>query len=292
MEEIALRRRARDVLKAAANAGGEQVNVDRRSTEPPELQYVFGQYVLLFVRTEDAGLKQVHPEQPRRCRVWKWRPHKEGEPAGEYLLLDDVENAIGSATPDLLCPNTDLVPKPPESELARMVSWEDIPGWSMTGVRQLWKDVNRVADSKARIQQLKFVVDDTLHRELREKDGHSYVNFWAFLRERAGESQGGRLHDIDMGRPTISANKGAEGAVNMKKPCICMNEGALPCFSRARVCVFVCLLMRACVWLCLMWCSAPAPFVCSPCRHPLSVPCACTAGFGLSLPGGPMPRPP
>ena len=192
-EEMALRRRARDVLKAAASAGGEQVNVDRRSTEPPELQYVFGQYVSLHVRTEDAGLKQVHPEQPRRYRVWKWRPLKEGEPAGEYLLLDDVENAIGSATADLLCPITDLVPKTPKSELARMVSWEDLPGWSITGVRQLWKDVNRVADGKARIQQLKFVTDDTMHRELREKDGHSYVNFWAFLRERAGESQGGSM---------------------------------------------------------------------------------------------------
>jgi hypothetical protein len=74
-----------------------------------------------------------------------------------------------------------------------MVSWEDLPGWSITGVRQLWKDVNRVADGKARIQQLKFVTDDTMHRELREKDGHSYVNFWAFLRERSGESQGGSL---------------------------------------------------------------------------------------------------
>ena len=50
-----------------------------------------------------------------------------------------------------------------------------------------------VADGKVRIQQLKFVTDDTMHRELREKDGHSYVNFWAFLRERSGESQGGSM---------------------------------------------------------------------------------------------------
>ena len=36
--------------------------------------------------------------------------------------------------------------------------------------------------------------------------------------------------------------------------------------------VCVCLLMCAFVWLRLMWCSTPAPFVCSPCLHPLSVP--------------------
>ena len=192
-EEMALRRRARGVLKAAASAGGEQVNVDRRSTEPPEQQYVLGQYVSLYVRTDDAGLKQVHPEQPLRYRVWKWRPLKEGEPDGEYLLLDGVENAIGSATVDLLCPITDLVPKEAESELARMVSWDALPGWSITGVQQLWKEVNRIADGKARIQQLKFVTDDAMHRELRENDGHSYVNFWVLLRERSGESQGGSL---------------------------------------------------------------------------------------------------
>ena len=124
-EEMALRRRARGVLKAAASAGGEQVNVDRRSTEPPEQQYVLGQYVSLYVRTDDAGLKQVHPEQPLRYRVWKWRPLKEGEPDGEYLLLDGVENAIGSATVDLLCPITDLVPKAPRRP-ARSRSWQ---GW-------------------------------------------------------------------------------------------------------------------------------------------------------------------
>ena len=32
----------------------------------------------------------------------------------------------------------------------------------------------------------------------------------------------------------------------------------------SRACVCVCLLVRVCVWLCLMWCGAPAPFVCSP----------------------------
>ena len=81
VEEMALRRRARDVLKAAAIANGEQVNVDRRSTEPPERQYVYGQYVLLFVRTEDSKLQQVHPDQELRYWVWKWRPHKEGSAA-------------------------------------------------------------------------------------------------------------------------------------------------------------------------------------------------------------------
>ena len=35
VDELALRRRPRDVLKAAAVADGELVNVDRRSTEPP-----------------------------------------------------------------------------------------------------------------------------------------------------------------------------------------------------------------------------------------------------------------
>ena len=33
----------------------------------------------------------------------------------------------------------------------------------------------------------------TLHHELCEKDGRSYVAFWVLLRECAGESQGGSL---------------------------------------------------------------------------------------------------
>ena len=49
VEEMALQRRACDVLKAAAITDGEQVNVDRCSTELPERQYVFRQYVLLFI---------------------------------------------------------------------------------------------------------------------------------------------------------------------------------------------------------------------------------------------------
>ena len=53
----------------------------------------------------------------------------------------------------------------------------------------------------------------------------------------------------------------------------------------SRACVCVCLLMRACVWLCLMWCSAPAPFVCSPCRHPLSVPVCLHGGFRAFVAG-------
>ena len=95
-----------------------------------------------------------------------------------------------SATPDLLCLNTDLAPKTLKSELAKMISWEDLLGWSMTGVQQLWQDVNQVTDSKAHIQQLKFIINDTLHQELCEKDGHSYVNFWVILQEGVGESQG------------------------------------------------------------------------------------------------------
>ena len=63
--------------------------------------------------------------------------------------------------------------EPPNADVGPTNAGEvcDIPGWSMTGVRQLWEDVNRIADSKACIQQRKFVTDDTLHRELREKDG-------------------------------------------------------------------------------------------------------------------------
>ena len=122
-------------------------------------------------------------------------PNKPGEDSelGQYLLLDDVENDIKSSTAGLLWPNTDTSAKPEKSELAKIVSWDDVQGWSMTGVRQLWEDVNMIADSKACIQQRKFVLDDTLHRELREKDGRSYVTFWTFLRERAGEPQGGSL---------------------------------------------------------------------------------------------------
>ena len=94
--------------------------------------------------------------------------HKPGEDSaiGEYLLLDDVENDAKSSTADLLWPNTDTSVKPEKSELAKLVSWDDIQDWSMTGVRQLWEDVNMIADSKACIQQRKFVLDDTLHREL------------------------------------------------------------------------------------------------------------------------------
>ena len=43
--------------------------------------------------------------------------------------------------------------------------------------------------------------------------------------------------------------------------------------------------MRVCVWLCLMWRSAPTPFVCSPCLHPLSVPVCLHGGFRAFVAG-------
>ena len=52
--------------------------MDRRSTEPPQRQYVFGQIVLVFVRKEDGQLKQVNPDQEQRYRVWKWVPTSRG----------------------------------------------------------------------------------------------------------------------------------------------------------------------------------------------------------------------
>ena len=194
-EELALRRRLRDILKAAAVADGEQINVNRRGTEPPQRQYVFGQTALVFVQKEDGNLKQVHPDEEQRYWVWKWVPHKLGidSEVGEYLILDEVENEVKSSPADLLWPNTDSTAKPEKSELAKLVSWDDMWDWSITGVRQLWEDVNTVADSKACIQQRKFVLDGMVHQELWEKDGRSYVLFWVFLRKRAGESQGGSL---------------------------------------------------------------------------------------------------
>ena len=55
--------------------------------------------------------------------------------------------------------------------------------------------------------------------------------------------------------------------------------------SLVHVCVFVCLLMCACVWLCLLWLSAPAPFVCSPCQHPLPIPMCLHSRFQAFVAG-------
>ena len=93
---------------------------------------------------------------------------------------------------DPLWSNTDSTVNPEKSELPKLVDWDTIRGWSITGVHHLWEAANTVADSKACIQQRKFVLDERLHQELREKDGRSYVRFWTILRVHAGVS--GRLH--------------------------------------------------------------------------------------------------
>ena len=120
---------------------------------------------MVFVQKEDGKLQQVHPDQEQHCRVWKWTLYKPGDDssAGEYSILDDVDNIMKTATVNLLWLNTDSLAKPEPSELAKLVNWDDMPGWSMTGVPHLWEDVSRVADSKACIQQQKFIVNDTLH---------------------------------------------------------------------------------------------------------------------------------
>ena len=53
--------------------------MDRRLTELPQQQYMFGQYVLVFVQTEDGKSKQVNLDQEQQYWIWKWVPHKPGE---------------------------------------------------------------------------------------------------------------------------------------------------------------------------------------------------------------------
>ena len=84
---------------------------------------------------------------------------------------------------------------------------------------------------------------------------------------------------------TIPANKCAEGAVSVREKDV--NEAALCACLCAHIPV-VCLCVV--VFHVVQRPCFPGRLLCRcPCFR---IPFSCTAGFGLSLPGGPMPRPP
>ena len=102
-KELDIRRRLRDVLRQAANADTERINLDRRGTEPPRRQYVWGQKVLLFTGTED-GMQQVHPDEEERFVALKWVPQVPGTEydVGVYVIFDQVDNKLRTSAAELM----------------------------------------------------------------------------------------------------------------------------------------------------------------------------------------------